>query len=169
MKYFNGFSLDREDELFSEYIEENDFTVAGFSYGAQKAMEFVYHSDKRVDKLVLLSPAFFQTQKKSFIRTQLRYFDNNAEEYTKQFLLNTAYPSSFDLSVYLNRGNKVELENLLTYEWDIKKLEEINKRGITIEVYIGEEDKIILSKEAFKFFADSTITYYIKGVGHCLK
>jgi len=169
VKYFNGFSLNGEHKLFSQYIRDNDFTVAGFSYGAQKAMEFVYNSNKRVDRLILLSPAFFQTQKKSFIRAQLRYFDNNPKDYTKQFLLNSSYPSSFDLSIYLDRGDKSELESLLTYNWDIKKLEEINKRGITIEVYIGAEDKIILSKDAFEFFANSTIAYYIKGVGHCLK
>ncbi|SFV50664.1 FIG00387961: hypothetical protein [hydrothermal vent metagenome] len=169
MKYFNGFSLKGEDELFYDYIDNNDFTVAGFSYGAQRAMEFVYNSDKRVDKLILLSPAFFQTQKKSFIRTQLRYFDNNAKEYTKQFLLNTAYPSSFDLSTYLDIGTKEELENLLNYKWDIEKLEEINNRGITVEVYLGSEDKIILSSEAFEFFSNLSIVYYIKGVGHCLK
>ena len=40
-KYFSGFSLENEEELFSKYIIENDFTISGFSYGAIKAFEYV--------------------------------------------------------------------------------------------------------------------------------
>ena len=57
--YFSGFSLKGEKELFKEYIIENDFTVSGFSYGAQKAVEYVLSTDNRVDLLQLFSPAFF--------------------------------------------------------------------------------------------------------------
>ena len=62
-KYFNGFSLQNEEELFSEYLLQSELCVAGFSYGAQKAFEYVYKSKERIDRLILLSPAFFQTQK----------------------------------------------------------------------------------------------------------
>jgi len=37
--YFSGFSLIKDDELFQEYREINDFTISGFSYGAIKAFE----------------------------------------------------------------------------------------------------------------------------------
>jgi DNA repair ATPase RecN len=48
------------------------------------------------------------------------------------------------------------------------KLELIEKRGITIEVYLGGEDRIINSQDACDFFQDSSIVYYIKDVGHSL-
>ena len=169
MKYFNGFSLKGEEEIFSEFIEDSDFTIVGFSYGAQKAFEYVYNATTRVERLILLSPAFFQTQKNSFIRTQLRYFDSNKDEYIKQFLLNTAYPSDISLDNYLLRGSKDELEELLNYKWDIDRLKEISAKGIKIDVYLGYEDKIINSKEAFDFFKEVATIYYIKEVGHALR
>ncbi len=169
MIYFNGFSLQNEKELFAPYLVDSDYCVAGFSYGAQQAFEYVYHAKERIDRLILLSPAFFQTQKPSFIRTQLRYFEAGQEAYVKQFLANVSYPSILDLSKYLKVGTKKELESLLSYTWDIKKIEEVLDRGITIEVFFGEDDKIIDSKQAFDFFAPLTTTYFIKRVGHVLR
>ena len=168
MKYFSGFSLQGEKELFSEYLVENVYTVAGFSYGAQQAFEYTYASKERIDRLILLSPAFFQTQKPSFIRTQLRYFEAGQEAYVKQFLSNVSHPSNVDLSSYLKVGTKEELEALLTYTWDEKKIEELLKRGTTIEVFLGSEDKIIDSNKAFTFFKTSCTTYLLKNYGHLL-
>jgi len=168
MFYFNGFSLQHEEELFSEYLLKNDLCVAGFSYGAQKAFEYVYHTKERIDRLVLLSPAFFQTQKPSFIRTQLRYFEAGKETYVKQFLTHVSSPSKLDLSAYLNVGTKEELEALLCYQWDPKKIQEVLDRGTTIEVFLGEEDKIIETLSAFNFFSALTTTYFIKNRGHIL-
>jgi len=169
MHYFNGFSLHNEEKLFKEYVVENDFCVAGFSCGAQQAFDYVYHSKERIDRLILLSPAFFQTQKTSFIRTQLRYFEAGQEVYVKQFLANVAYPSNLDLSNYLNVGSKEELEALLTYTWDKQKIEEVLDRGTVIEVFIGSKDRIIDAQAAFSFFESFATTYYIKEVGHLLK
>ncbi len=168
MHYFNGFSLHDEEELFKEYVIESDLCVAGFSYGAQKAFDYVYNSKERIDRLILLSPAFFQTQKTSFTRTQLRYFEAGQEAYVKQFLSNVAYPASLDLSEYLKVGTKEELESLLTYTWDENKIQDVLNRGTTIEVFLGKEDKILDSQEAFDFFAPLTTTYFIKNVGHLL-
>ncbi|PHS39612.1 MAG: hypothetical protein COB07_06070 [Sulfurovum sp.] len=168
MKYFNGFSLQGEKKEFSSYLIESDYCVAGFSYGAQQALEYVYNSKVRIDRLILLSPAFFQTQKLSFIRTQLRYFEAGKEAYVKQFLSNAAYPSSTDLSDYLSLGTKEELEALLTYTWDKEKIKEILDRGTTIEVFLGKVDKIIDAQVAFDFFAPLTATYFIKDAGHLL-
>ena len=168
MFYFNGFSLQHEEELFSEYLLKNDLYVAGFSYGAQKAFEYVYHAKERIDRLVLLSPAFFQTQKPSFIRTQLRYFEAGQEAYVKQFLTNVSSPSNLDLSAYLNVGTKEELEALLSYQWDPKKIQEVLNRGTTIEVFLGKKDKIIDAISAFSFFSALTTTYFIKNRGHVL-
>ena len=169
MKYFNGFSLENEEELFATYLEEGNYTVSGFSYGAQRAFEYVYQSQTRIDKLILISPAFFQTQKPSFIHTQLRYFEANRESYVKQFLQNVAYPSKLSLNNYLNLGTKEELHALLSYVWDEEKIKEVLKRGTIIEVFIGDEDKIIDSKEAITFFRELSTLYIIKKSGHLLE
>ena len=169
MKYFNGFSLQNEEELFTPYLIKSDYCVAGFSYGAQQAFEYVYHAKERIDRLILLSPAFFQTQKPSFIRTQLRYFEAGQEAYVKQFLANVAYPSKLELSDYLEIGSKEELEALLTYEWDNNKIQEVLNRGTTIEVFLGTEDKIIDAQDAFTFFESSCTIYLLKKSGHLLR
>lgn len=169
MTYFSGFSLAHEEGIFSQYLTESDYTVAGFSYGAQLAFEYAYHSTQRIDRLILLSPAFFQTQKPSFVRTQLRYFEANKDAYVKQFLENVAYPASNHLERYLNVGTKEALEALLSYVWDKEKIEVLIQRGITIEVFIGDEDKIIDAKEALAFFQSSTTLYRLKQTGHLLE
>lgn len=169
MRYFNGFSLQAEEHFFSDYLIQSDLCVAGFSYGAQQAFEYVYNTTQRVDRLILLSPAFFQNQKQSFIRTQLRYFQSGQEDYTKQFLANVTFPSQVDLSAYLNVGTHEELEALLSYQWDSEKIKEVINRGTTIEVFLGNEDKILDANAAFEFFSENTVTYLIKGVGHLLQ
>jgi len=166
--YFNGFSLTGEETLFEDYITEGDTCVVGFSYGAQKAFEYVYHTQERIDRLILLSPAFFQAEKPSFVRTQLRYFEAGKKAYIEQFLKNVTYPSSVDLTKYLKIGTKEELESLLTYQWDKEKIDTVLSKGTHIEVFVGEKDKIIQSHETLKFFSSST-TYLLKECGHLLK
>ncbi len=168
VKYFNGFSLKGEDEHFSDYLTEGELTVAGFSQGAQEAFEYVYNSTQRIDRLILLSPAFFQTKKTSFIRTQLRYFEADKDAYIQQFLKNVAYPSTSDLSPYVSPGTKEALEALLTYVWDKDKIKTLIDRGTVIEVFLGEKDKIIDADAALEFFSSMTTTYHIKDVGHIL-
>ena len=167
MKFFSGFSLQGEATLFTDFIIDTDTTVAGFSYGAQQALEYAYASTERIDRLILLSPAFFQTQKASFIRVQLRYFEADKDAYVAQFLKNVVYPSTIDLSPYLNVGSIEELEALLTYTWDADKIDALLARGITIEVFMGAEDKIVDTVEARKFLTKTT-NYIIKDTGHIL-
>ncbi|AKF24898.1 hypothetical protein YH65_05465 [Sulfurovum lithotrophicum] len=168
MRYFNGFSLKGEEHFFDDWLPDSDLCVAGFSYGAQQALEYVYTASKRVDRLILLSPAFFQMQKSSFIRAQLRYFEADKSAYTTQFLQNAAYPSAVDLNSFLHTGTQEELEALLTYRWEKEKIEEILKRGTQIEVFLGSDDKIIDAEKAFAFFSDITTCYRLKGAGHLL-
>jgi pimeloyl-ACP methyl ester carboxylesterase len=168
VKYFSGFSLQGEAPLFSNFITKTDTTVAGFSYGAQQALEYAYASTERIDRLVLLSPAFFQTQKPSFIRAQLRYFEADKNAYVTQFLKNVSYPSTLDLSTYLNIGSIEELEALLTYKWEAEKIDALLARGVTIEVMMGAKDKIVDTSEAQKFFTN-TINYILKDAGHSLQ
>lgn len=157
-----------EERFFASFLDKSDFTLAGFSYGAQVAFETVYQSQERVEKLILLSPAFFQTEKKSFVRAQLRYFDENRDVYLQHFLNNVAYPSKADLSSCLFAGKREDLEALLTYRWEEKKIIEVLERGTEIEVYLGGKDKIIQSDQAFSFFSELTATYLIKDGGHLL-
>ena len=152
MKYFNGFALQGEEKFFESYLIESDFCVAGFSYGAQKAFEYAYKTNKRIDRLLLLSPAFFQHHKTSFIRTQLRYFKSDQQAYIQQFVKNVAYPSSIDLEPYLAIGRYEELEFLLSYIWDREKMMALQKRGVIIEVFIGGKDKIVDAQKSFEFF-----------------
>jgi len=169
MKYFNGFSLKGEEVFFKEQLIESDYSVAGFSYGAQKALAYAYASTERIDRLILLSPAFFQNQKKSFIKTQLRYFKADEEAYRKQFLKNVVYPSTQDLTPYVTEGTYEALEELLSYVWDIKKIKELQAKGVVIEVFIGAEDKIVDTNESFAFFSGLVNCYFIKNVGHLLQ
>ncbi|RLA76964.1 MAG: alpha/beta hydrolase [Epsilonproteobacteria bacterium] len=169
MKYFNGFSLLGEEGFFAPFLDKSDFTIAGFSYGAQVAFETLYRSQERIEKLILLSPAFFQSEKKSFIRTQLRYFDQDHDMYIQQFLNNVTYPAKVDLSPYLSFGKREDLEALLSYRWEEKKIIEVLERGAQIEVYLGGEDKIIQSNQAFTFFSELTTTELVKDAGHLLQ
>ena len=166
--YFNGFSLKGEETLFEDYIKKGDTCVVGFSFGAQKAFDYVYDTKERIDTLILLSPAFFQTEKPSFIRTQLRYFEAGQKAYVEQFLNNVTYPSNFDLSTYLKVGTKDELNSLLSYRWEKDKIQSILERGTSIEVFLGEEDKIIDATKAKDFFSQTTC-YLLKKTGHLLK
>jgi pimeloyl-ACP methyl ester carboxylesterase len=168
VNYFNGFSLEGESKLFDDLLLSSDSCVVGFSFGAQKAFEYVYENLKRVDRLILLSPAFFQTQKSSFIRTQLRYFEAGQSDYVDNFLSNVSSPSSFNLAEYLKVGSKEELEALLTYVWDEDKIQTILNRGTVIEVFFGAIDKIVDTHEANKFFSMTT-NYILKDAGHLLK
>ena len=168
MKYFNGFSLKGEDVFFKEKLINNDFTVAGFSYGAIKAFEYAYHSQDRIDRLILLSPALFQNHKKSFVRIQLHYYKADEKAYTEQFLKNVAYPSSVQLDEYLVQGKVEELEALLSHKWDKDKILGLLKRGVKIEVFIGAEDKIVDAQKSFEFFSELVPCYFMKGVGHLL-
>ena len=168
MRYFNGFSLCNEEKFFKEQLIKSEYSVAGFSYGAQKAFEYVYNTTERVDRLVLISPAFFQNHKKSFIKTQLRYFKADKEAYRKEFLKNVAYPSSIDLSSYVCDGSYEELESLLGYVWEKEKVLELLARGVTIEVFMGDKDKIVDIDKSYNFFADLVPVYLFKGRGHLL-
>lgn len=166
--YFSGFCFKNESELFNEYLESNDFTVCGFSYGAIKAFEEVLSTNQRVDKLQLFSPAFFQTFDDKFKRTQLMYFKKDANAYVETFLQNVIYPSNLDISKYFELGTSKQLEELLNYKWSEEKLQELVDKGVKIEVYLGGVDKIIDSSKAKDFFKNFATVYYIKEKGHLL-
>lgn len=167
-RYFSGFCFKNESELFDEYLISNDFTISGFSYGAIKAFEEAFSTKKRVDKLQLFSPAFFQNFDDKFKRTQLMYFKKDANAYCQNFLSNVIYPLQTDISKYFELGTIEQLEELLNYKWSEEKLQSLVDRGTKIEVYLGGVDKIIYASIAKEFFKNYATVYYIKEKGHLL-
>jgi len=165
--YFNGFSLQNEEILFQEYLEKSDFVVSGFSYGAIKALEYVLETTKRVDKLQLFSPAYFNDKDKKYKRMQLLYFTKNSAQYCEQFLKNSGFSTEI-ASLYFQQGSYEELEELLEYLWEEDKLQEIVDKNIKIEVFLGADDKIIDANKALEFFKQFAEVYYIKNKGHIL-
>jgi pimeloyl-ACP methyl ester carboxylesterase len=169
MRYFNGFSLQNEESFFKDWLVDSAYTVAGFSYGAQRALEYALQCNKRIDRLILLSPAFFQHKKELFIRTQLRHFIRDNNTYISQFLQNVSAPSSVDLTPYLKTDTSETLTSLLKYRWRAEKLQYLKQHGTYIEVILGEEDRIVDTKAAYAFFAPLCTTYVVKGAGHLLQ
>ncbi len=168
-KFYSGFSLQNEEELFKNYAIKNDFTLAGFSYGAIKAFQEALTTNKRVDLLQLFSPAFFQIQEKKFLRMQLMFFKKDKISYTKEFLKNISYPSDTKVEKYFTQGAYEELDHLLSYVWKKEDLEKLIKKGTKIEVYLGSDDKIIDISKSSDFFKKYASVYYIKNVGHILQ
>ena len=169
MLFFSGFGLKNEEMLFNFWLEKNDFCVAGFSYGAIKAVEYCLNSESRVDRLILLSPAFFNDKDSKYKRMQLMFYSKDKQAYTNNFLQNITNGSNVDLTPYLNSTNKEQLEELLYYSWSKKKLQTIASIGTTIEVILGGKDKIIDAKKAKEFFEDVATVYYIKDANHILE
>jgi enterochelin esterase-like enzyme len=165
--FFSGFSLENEKELFHQYLEESDFIVSGFSYGAIKALEYVLHTKKRIDKVQLFSPAFFNDKDKKYKRMQLIYFKKDAKKYCDNFLKNSEFKDEL-AEKYFTMGTYEELEELLNYEWMKEKLSIIQEKNIKIEVFLAENDKIIDAKTTLEFFREFSEVYYIKEKGHIL-
>jgi hypothetical protein len=122
--YFSGFSLEGEKELFKEYIVENDYTVAGFSYGGQKAFEYVSETENRVDLLQLFSPAFFNDKDTKYKRMQLMFFKKDTKQYCDNFLSNCGLDKD-SIDKYFKQGSFEELDELLHYVWDEEKLRKL--------------------------------------------
>ena len=164
MRYYSGFCFWNERELFSEYLDDSEFCIAGFSYGAQKALMNAVHTNKRVDKLQLISPAFFKNNPK-FIKLQLNGFKKDKQKYIQTFMQNVKYPSNIDISKYMDDCIIDDLEEMFKFNWGLIE----HLRNVKVEVFIGSEDKIIDVDLAVKFFKNYGDVYLIKGVGHILK
>ena len=170
MIYFSGFCLRDESELFADWLIESDYAVAGFSLGAIRALEYTLRSEKRIDRLLLFSPAFFQTKPERFIGLQLGAWERDPSAYRESFFRNCAAPSSFDLTPYAAEGSREELEFLLGYRWKAEQLRKIRERGTVIEVFAGEKDRIIDAEGAMAFFAPEVDALYrFRHGGHILR
>ncbi|MFA6759760.1 MAG: pimelyl-ACP methyl ester esterase BioV [Sulfuricurvum sp.] len=170
MIYFNGFALKGEEKFFTHIVDGSDFSVVGFSYGAKRAKEFVMKQlakGMRVDRLMLISPLFFQMHDKKFKRLQLLGYTKEADLYISNFLSNCFEPYEMR-SVDLADHSKDELEELLFFEWSVSELKSIADAGVIIEVYLGERDAITPALEAYEFFRSVATVTLIKGANHFL-
>lgn len=168
--HFSGFCFEGEEDLFLRISKKGLYDVSGFSYGAQKACEEVYErlrSGQRVQKLLLYSPAFFEDKTQAYKDLQIAYFKKNQQIYIQNFLEKIGLDE--EIKKYLKDGTLQDLEALLSYRWDEKKLDFIRKKGVLIEVYLGECDEIIDASKARDFFASNALVYFIKGANHCLR
>jgi len=171
MKYFNGFCLQNEEKLFSGYIEEGLFNVAGFSFGAQKAVSYVLKTEKRIEKLQLFSPAFF-TYSPRITDINIQAFNKDKKSYIKTFLNKAGGKADIE-NCKLKAGNKTvklaectvqQLKDMFTFNWEIIK----GIKNTKIEVFLGECDKIINLKQAYGFFTGVADVYLIKDANHFL-
>ncbi len=170
MKFHSGFSLKNEHYYFKEYVNSSQYTVCGFSYGAIQALRHVKEmlsEKKRVDRLQLFSPAFFQTKDEKFKRVQLMGYKKSAASYLGEFIKLCFSPYEKKI-VEHDKNNIEELEELLRYEWDADELRELVKRGVKIEVYLGGKDAIIDVDGAREFFIQVATVTYIKDANHFL-
>ncbi len=171
MLFFSGFSLKNEEYLFENFLNRSSYCVSGFSYGAIKAFDYVkeeLQKGRRVDRLQLISPAFFQTKDEKFKRLQMLAYSKNEIIYVKKFIDLCFYPYEKKIVEFKN-SNKNELSELLNYEWDLEELEKLVDKGIKLEVYIGANDAIIDPKGAKEFFLQVSTVTYIKDANHFLQ
>ncbi len=169
MIFYSGFSLKEDENFFLEYIDESEYVVSGFSYGAIRAFESTLKSSKRIDKLQVFSPAFFQDKPERYKKLQLGAFSSDADAYLRLFIDNCFSPALNNGSAKVEAGSFEALKALLYYEWEPSKIQTVLDRGIEIEVYLGGKDKIIDAQKAFDFFTPFARVHLIKEAGHFLK
>ncbi|MEA1918082.1 MAG: pimelyl-ACP methyl ester esterase BioV [Campylobacterota bacterium] len=168
MKYFSGFTCRDEQYLFEEFIDKSEFSICGFSYGAQKALNKALNSTSRVDKLQLFSPAIFQNRSEKFKKLQLKLYNANSALYVQNFRINSYSPQPYDEDILLSAHNEDELRELLYYEYSKNDLQELERRGVDIEVYYSCSDKITTCKDVKDIFLDYATLYEIKSANHFL-
>ena len=124
-------------------------------------------SFERVDRLVLLSPAFFQTRSEAFKKLQLRSFKKDPTNYVKNFLKSCFAP--YEQQNVMIKEEKIEdLQKLLYFEWSADELLWLKEQGVRVEVYLGGEDRIIDVEGAYEFFKDVADVTLFKEANHFL-
>lgn len=166
MKFFSGFGFSGEDELFEELLDSSEYAVAGFSFGAQKALQEALNL-KRVQKLTLISPGVFTHLSYEEKRKQIELFRAKKEVYLSMFYKKCG--AKDEHQKYFKNPSLKELEELFSYEWKESDLSSICKKGCKIEVYIGDRDKIVDIEGIKRLFMPYSTLYIHHGVGHILK
>ena len=171
MRYFSGFCLKDDSSFFRSFTDTlGAYDICGFSYGAIKAFLYAQHqlqNHQRVDRVILLSPAFFQQMPEKLKKLQLRSFAKNKEQYVENFLKNCFSPYE-ERAVEVHMQTQEDLQELLYFQWRKEDIQVLLDQGVLVEVYLGGKDKIISSQEAFSFFSSVTNTTLIKDANHFL-
>ena len=167
MRYFSGFGFCGEEELFSEFLAQGEYCIAGFSYGAQRALKEALAYKGRIQKLQLLSPAFFNDKNEAFKRAQLRAFRLDSHAYLERFFVMCG--GDEEARGYFTGGSEEELRELLYYEWRAEDFSLLQSLGIEIEVLLGANDEIINPKRALEFFRPLNVRIlWLKNRSHLL-
>ncbi len=172
MKFFSGFCLRNESALFDEILEpwrENRYTVAGFSKGAIEAVEYALLSNSRIDRVLLLSPAWFVDKTESYKMKQLETYRKNPAAYRRAFFKNALFPSKVDVEPYMVEDDVWVLRKLLFYRWPEEILRRLHGRGIVLETYLGAKDRIVEANKAHEFFRRFGESWLFKEWGHFLR
>lgn len=173
LRFFGGFGFKDDVRLFKPLLNEfgyfGAYSVCGFSKGAQKALDFSLHYKMRINRLILLSPAFFNHKDSAFKAMQIRQFQKHKKIYMDKFYKNVGISEKSAFLRHIDEVSFMQLEECLNYHFSEEKLQTLQKNGIEIVVFLGENDKIIDSKIAYNFFRTYGIVYFIKNANHLLK
>jgi pimeloyl-ACP methyl ester carboxylesterase len=168
LKFFSGFCVEGESELFSDFIQPKVEAIVGFSYGAIGAFEYAMQRKEFFKKLILLSPAYYAHTSEEFKTQQLSAFKVDPDLY-KIKLLKKSGLNEADGQKYGKEGTKDELEKLLYYTWPTEGFEKLKKNGVEIEVFIGANDRVVDPNVSMEFFKQHATVYFIKDKNHFLR
>jgi pimeloyl-ACP methyl ester carboxylesterase len=168
VKFFSGFCVEGERELFAEYLPPKEAYVAGFSYGAIEAIEYAASTKEFLKKLILLSPAYYAHKDEEFCAAQYAAFIADPELYRIKLLKRSGLDEE-TAAKYAKMGTKEELDKLLHFKWPLHLFEELAKKGVEIEIYIGRGDRVVESDASSEFFRQFGTVYYIKNKNHFLR
>ncbi|WP_121021197.1 pimelyl-ACP methyl ester esterase BioV [Helicobacter vulpis] len=174
--YFSGFGFSNEDWLFAWLLEKGTrYDVAGFSYGATRALEFAYHQVKqgrRVQNLMLIAPCMLAHKSQAFKNLQLKAYQQDPHAYMRAFFEKIGWSALLQqdpsLARFTHLGSLQDLQILLNYAYAPEKLEFLCAKGVRLEVFIGLEDAIMDAQALRSFFKNYGCVWCFKGANHLL-
>ena len=167
MKFFSGFCVSGESELFVDFLPKKEAFICGFSFGAINAFEHALTTKEFFKKLILLSPAFYCQTDDKFKEQQLAAFKADEELYKIKLLKKSGLDEESGKKYGVN-GSAEQLEKLLYFGWDKSGFEKLSKMGVKIEVYIGSNDRVVDPNRSVEFFKEHATVYLLKDKNHFL-
>lgn len=165
--FYSGFCLDGEEELFHEFLPQyGDSFVSGFSYGSIAALQKAL-SDSSTNRLILLSPAYYAHKSEAFKEAQLTAFLADSALYRLKLLKKSGL-SVEDGEKYAKEGTVEELKELLYFDWNRSAFDTLTQRDVKIEVFIGENDRVVEPDASASFFEEFATVYRLKNKNHIL-
>jgi pimeloyl-ACP methyl ester carboxylesterase len=168
VKFFSGFCVEGERELFAQYLPSREAYVAGFSYGAIEAIEYATSTKEFFKKLILLSPAYYAHKDEEFCGMQYAAFVADPQLYRIKLLKRSGLDEE-TAAKYAKMGTKEELDKLLHFKWSAELFETLKVKGVSVEIYIGSADRVVESEASAQFFRQYGAVYYIKNKNHFLR